>query len=94
MRLLDTGDLLAAERCAELPPLGFVCVVGGALLALALGELRVVQRVVGGIAIRLPGPLYRGLTCTLSGRATGSIPFSRTLTRRPMQAMRSVHVKA
>ncbi|WP_206515188.1 hypothetical protein, partial [Xanthomonas euvesicatoria] len=28
------------------------------------------------------------------GQVTGSPPFSRTLTRRPIKAMRSVHVKA
>lgn len=41
----------AAKGCLEFPPFGFVGVVGGALLALALGELCVVQRVVGSGAV-------------------------------------------
>lgn len=36
------------------------------------------------------------ITCTIcvTSRPRGSTPFSRTLTRRPMQALRSVHVEA
>ncbi|WP_425511703.1 AlpA family phage regulatory protein [Xanthomonas citri] len=34
------------------------------------------------------------LRIALSSRKVGSTPFSRTLTRRPIKAMRSVHVKA
>ncbi|PJL22588.1 hypothetical protein B9Y80_05950 [Stenotrophomonas maltophilia] len=48
---------------------------------------------------RYPSPVHLRLAAIQDGSpvvtgATGSPPFSRTLTRRPIKAMRSVHVEA
>ena len=62
-------------------------------------SLQRVREVAASVGIELGdryGHLFLELGSAVHARKarTGSPPFSRTLTRRPIQAMRSVHVKA
>ena len=57
-------------------------------LADSVSRLTSLLALMGQIAILL------NLPALLVGAAEGSPPFSRTLTRRPIKAMRSVHVEA
>ncbi|WP_254916319.1 DUF4236 domain-containing protein, partial [Pseudomonas aeruginosa] len=47
--------------------------------------------IVPGVRLNISGS---GISTSVGPRGLGSPPFSRTLTRRPIKAMRSVHVEA
>ena len=57
------------------------------------GRLAVVERCLDGALLTEPLDAAAALSQVIRWNR-GSTPFSRTLTRRPIQAMRSVHVKA
>ncbi|CAJ24547.1 putative membrane protein [Xanthomonas euvesicatoria pv. vesicatoria str. 85-10] len=82
--LIELGLHSVAESF-ERRPSPWLAAVGYAILGALLG----------GVSLcLLPQHLTATLRATGSAADRGSPPFSRTLTRRPIKAMRSVHVKA
>src|SRR5690606_8720534 len=75
---------------------GAEAVVVGILVAAGYGDEQGQPRSASDLAERIAGVSRKrpGADAGVAKAATGSPPFSRTLTRRPIESMRSVHVEA